>query len=111
VDRHEILYKTFAYEGRQVFESKKIRATWHEADQKWYFSVADVVKALTDGNDVKQYVKRMRGIAVRDELTGEWKKRGVKESRKFAVLTAQNFKELPEREVRRLNAGQEESSS
>jgi hypothetical protein len=33
--------------------------------------------------------KRMRGIAVRDELTDEWKKRGVKESREFAILTAE----------------------
>jgi hypothetical protein len=33
--------------------------------------------------------KRMRGIAVRDELTGEWKKRGVKEQMEFAILTAE----------------------
>ena len=33
--------------------------------------------------------KRLRGIAVRDELTDEWKKRGVKEQREFAILTAQ----------------------
>ncbi|MDZ7343044.1 MAG: Bro-N domain-containing protein [candidate division KSB1 bacterium] len=169
----------------KLFESKKIRAAWHETEQKWYFSVADVVEALTDRSDIKQYIKRMRqrdlqlnsywgtictplemtaadgkrrkvmcanaegllriiqsipspkaepfkrwlakvgyerleeienpelaaqrmreiyrakgyseawierrmrGIAVRDELTGEWKKRGVKESREFAILTAE----------------------
>jgi hypothetical protein len=169
----------------KIFESKKIRSAWNETDQKWYFSVADVVEALTDSYDAKQYVKRMRqrdpelnsnwgtictplemtaadgkrrkvlcanvegllriiqsipspkaepfkrwlakvgyerleeienpelaaqrmreiyrakgyseawiekrmrGIAVRDELTGEWKKRGVKESREFAILTAE----------------------
>jgi len=33
--------------------------------------------------------KRMRGIAVRDELTGEWDKRGVKEEREFSILTAE----------------------
>lgn len=33
--------------------------------------------------------KRMRGIAIRDELTDEWKKRGVKEQREFAILTAE----------------------
>ena len=33
--------------------------------------------------------KRMRGIAIRDELTDEWKKRGVKEQRDFAILTAE----------------------
>ncbi len=31
--------------------------------------------------------KRMRGIAIRQELTGEWKQRGVKENKEFAVLT------------------------
>ena len=31
----------------------------------------------------------MRSIAVRDELTGEWKKRGVKEQREYAILTAE----------------------
>jgi len=33
--------------------------------------------------------KRVRGIAVRDELTDEWKKRGVKEHRDFSILTAE----------------------
>ena len=33
--------------------------------------------------------KRLRGIAVRDELTDEWKKRGVKAQRDFAILTAE----------------------
>jgi hypothetical protein len=33
--------------------------------------------------------KRMRGIAVRDELTDEWKQRGVKEEREYAILTAE----------------------
>jgi hypothetical protein len=33
--------------------------------------------------------KRLRGIAVRDELTDEWNKRGVKEQREFAILTAE----------------------
>ena len=33
--------------------------------------------------------KRMRGIAVRDELTEEWKKRGVKEQTEYSILTAE----------------------
>jgi hypothetical protein len=31
----------------------------------------------------------MRAIAIRDELTDEWKKRGVKEQREYAILTAE----------------------
>jgi hypothetical protein len=33
--------------------------------------------------------KRVRGIAVRDELTGEWKKRGIADEKDFAILTAE----------------------
>ena len=33
--------------------------------------------------------KRVRGIAIRDELTNEWQKRGVKEQREYSILTAE----------------------
>jgi hypothetical protein len=33
--------------------------------------------------------KRVRGIAIRDELTDEWKTRGVGQEREFAILTAE----------------------
>ena len=33
--------------------------------------------------------KRMRSIAIREELTGEWKNRGVKEQIEYAILTAE----------------------
>lgn len=33
--------------------------------------------------------KRMRGIAIREELTDEWKNRGAKENRDFEILTAE----------------------
>lgn len=169
----------------KLFESKKIRSVWNEQEQKWYFSIVDVIHVLTDslnpqvywrvlkkrllteGNqtvtncnalkmeapdgkmrmtdvaDTEQLLrfiqsipspkaepfklwlsqvgyeriqeienpelaqarmrelykakgyseewieKRVRGIAVRDELTGEWKKRGVKEGMEYSILTAE----------------------
>ncbi len=33
--------------------------------------------------------RRMRSIAIRDELTDEWKKRGVKEKLEYSILTAE----------------------
>lgn len=33
--------------------------------------------------------KRVRGIAIRDELTDEWDKRGVKNEKEYAILTAE----------------------
>ncbi len=32
---------------------------------------------------------RMRGIAIREDLTDEWQKRGVEENREYAILTAE----------------------
>src|SRR3990172_4982591 len=33
--------------------------------------------------------KRMRGIAIREELTDEWQKRGAKEDKEYEILTAE----------------------
>ncbi|MCK5373196.1 MAG: Bro-N domain-containing protein [Candidatus Aenigmarchaeota archaeon] len=165
-----------------VFQNKKIRRIWHNGE--WYFSVVDIVEALTESPTPRQYWgkikqrefidvelspiwvqlkleaedgklrltdcvdtkdafrliqsipskkaepfkrwlakvgyeriqeienpelaqkrmkeiyeqkgyskewidKRLRGIAVRQELTGEWQKRGVKKQNDFAILTAE----------------------
>jgi prophage antirepressor-like protein len=169
----------------KLFESKNIRSVWNEADEKWYFSVQDVVAILTETVDAKDYIKkikkrdlqlnnnwgticplvemvagdgrkrkiqaadtkgllriiqsipspkaepfklwlaqvgserieeienpelaiqrtretyklkgysdewvekRMRSIAIREELTEEWSERGIKEQKEYAILTAQ----------------------
>lgn len=54
----------------KLFESKQIRTVWNETDQKWYFVVEDVVSVLTESNDPKQYIKRMRQRD--DELAKGW---------------------------------------
>lgn len=41
-----------------VFESKKIRRIWH--DGEWYFSVVDVVEALTDSPTPRQYWGKLK---------------------------------------------------
>ena len=33
--------------------------------------------------------KRLRGIAIRQNLSDEWKERGIKEQRDFAILTSE----------------------
>ena len=169
----------------KLFETKRVRSEWIEKEQKWFFSIVDVVAILTDspnpqvywrvlkkrlkaeGNetvtncnalkmpapdgkmrltdvaDIAQMLrliqsipspkaepfklwlakvgnerleeienpelaqtrvreiykakgysdewieKRARGIAIRDELTNEWKKRGVKDGKEYAILTAE----------------------
>ena len=44
----------------KLFESKQIRSAFNVAEQKWYFSVQDVVQALTDTLDAKDYIKKMK---------------------------------------------------
>jgi DNA-damage-inducible protein D len=169
----------------KLFESKKIRSVWNDEEEKWYFSVVDVIEVLTasprprkywnalktklfeEGSELSQNMgqlkmqaedgkmritdvadteqlfrliqsipspkaepfkrwlakvgyeriqeiedpeiaskrmreiyrakgysdewieKRVRGIAVRDELTGEWDKRGVKGEKEYSILTAE----------------------
>jgi len=41
-----------------VFKNKEIRRTLH--NNEWWFAVADVVEALTDSADIRQYIKKMR---------------------------------------------------
>ena len=54
----------------QSFENKAIRTAWNEEQEEWYFSVTDIVAALTDSADPKQYIKKMRS---RDpELNARW---------------------------------------
>jgi hypothetical protein len=54
----------------KLFESKQIRSVWNEKEEKWYFSIQDVIQLLTDTVDVKDYIKKMKK---RDfELNSNW---------------------------------------
>jgi hypothetical protein len=44
----------------KLFQDRKIRSVWNEEEDQWYFSIEDIVAALTDSADPKQYIKRMR---------------------------------------------------
>lgn len=54
----------------RLFEDKKIRMVWVEKEEEWYFVVEDVIDAIVESRDPKQYVKRMK---LRDpELAKGW---------------------------------------
>lgn len=44
----------------KIFQDKRIRSAWNETEEEWYFAIDDVVQALTDSSDPKQYIKKMR---------------------------------------------------
>lgn len=44
----------------KLFQDKKIRSAWNDDEEQWYFSVVDVVEALTDSANPTDYLKKMR---------------------------------------------------
>ena len=44
----------------QIFEGKKIRSVWDNEKEEWYFSVVDVVGALTDSVNARDYWYKMK---------------------------------------------------
>lgn len=44
----------------QLFEQKQVRSLWNEEEEKWYFSIVDVVAVLTDSINPTDYLKKIR---------------------------------------------------
>jgi hypothetical protein len=44
----------------KLFENKKIRSDWNEAEQKWYFAVVDVIEVLTESGKPRDYWYRLK---------------------------------------------------
>ncbi|MPM73564.1 hypothetical protein SDC9_120546 [bioreactor metagenome] len=53
----------------KIFENRKIRSSWNEEEEEWYFSVVDVIEALTDSVNPTDYLKKLRK---RDSLLGDY---------------------------------------
>lgn len=48
-----------------LFEEKEIRRTWQ--DEKWYFSVVDVIEVLTDSLNPRDYWYKLKKRASEEE--------------------------------------------
>ena len=48
------------YNQIKLFEEKKVRAVYDDAEEKWYFSVIDVVAVLTDSPNPRNYWKVLK---------------------------------------------------
>lgn len=53
----------------KLFDHKTIRSLWNEEEEEWYFSVVDVIEALTDSANPTDYLKKLRK---RDPLLGDY---------------------------------------
>lgn len=53
----------------KLFESKKVRTHWDEKNEKWYFSIIDVVEILTESANPRDYWFKMKlRIKTEDEF-------------------------------------------
>src|SRR5690554_5993341 len=50
----------------KLFQDKKIRTTFNEVEQKWYFAIIDVVQVLTESSNSRRYWSDLKR-----KLTGE----------------------------------------
>jgi DNA-damage-inducible protein D len=66
----------------KLFESKQVRSAWNEEEQKWYFSIIDVIEILT-GTD--------RGRKYWNDLKTKLKKEGSELSEKIGQLKMQGW--------------------
>ena len=44
----------------KIFESKQIRSVYNEEEEKWYFSIVDIVEVLTESINPTDYLKKLR---------------------------------------------------
>jgi hypothetical protein len=39
----------------KIFEDKQVRSSWDEAQERWYFSIVDVIAILTESPNPRKY--------------------------------------------------------
>ena len=55
----------------QLFEGRKVRTAWDDEQEKWYFSVVDVVGVLTNQPDyqkARKYWNKLKQRLVEEEF-------------------------------------------
>ena len=50
----------------QLFNDRQIRTVWDDKEEKWYFSVVDVIGALTDSVDPRNYWKVLKNRLLKE---------------------------------------------
>ena len=47
-------------EAIKIFQEKKVRTIWDSEQEKWYFSIVDVISVLTDSVDGRKYWNKLK---------------------------------------------------
>jgi hypothetical protein len=62
----------------KIFESKQVRSIWDPEAEKWYFSIVDVIEALTGTDRPRKYRSDLKTKLIRE---------GSEQSEKIGQLT------------------------
>src|ERR1035437_8503464 len=65
----------------KLFEQKQVRSIWYDEEEKWYFSVVDVIEVLTGTDRPRKYWS---------DLKAKLKKEGSELSEKIGQLKMQS---------------------
>ena len=49
-----------ARQAIQLFEERKVRTVWDDENEKWYFSIVDVVAVLTESKSPQAYWRKFK---------------------------------------------------
>jgi prophage antirepressor-like protein len=44
----------------KLFEAKQVRTSWSDKEEKWYFSIVDVIAVLTESIDANGYWRKLK---------------------------------------------------
>lgn len=53
------------------YEGKQIRSAWNQKNEKWYFSIVDIIDALTDSSNSRRYWSDLKRKMKEDEGTNQ----------------------------------------
>ncbi len=57
----DLIHKKMSKETTiKIFEQKQIRSAWNEEEEKWYFSIVDVVGVLSESIDPQAYWRKLK---------------------------------------------------
>ena len=58
----------------QLFENKKVRTLWDDTQEKWYFSIVDVIQILTESTIPKRYWSDLKKKLSKEGARGPFSK-------------------------------------
>jgi hypothetical protein len=50
----------------KLFDNKKIRSSWNKEEEKWYFSIVDIIEVLTDSINSRNYWKVLKHRLIKE---------------------------------------------